>query len=133
MAKFSFDYDSTLSRTAIKKMAKKLIAEGHEIHVVTSRFEDTLKYADQKMAMSFNRDLFRVTDHLGIKRENIHFMNMVDKYTFFLENPGFLIHLDDDPMEILDINANTPVIGIVCDYKGKWLPDFSSVLEENGL
>lgn len=118
--KFSFDFDSTLSRRSVQHIAKLLIKAGHEVHIVTSRYEDTRAYADLKLASSFNGDLYRVTNRLGIKRENIHFMNMKDKYPFFLENPDFVFHLDDDKVEIDLIQTKTVVMGIICDYSAEW-------------
>jgi len=47
-------------------------------------------------------------------------MNMKDKYHFFLENPDFVFHLDDDVKEILLIQAQTVVMGILCDYSAEW-------------
>lgn len=113
--KLSFDFDSTLSRKAVQKFAKELIKEGHEIHIVTSRFEDPTRYTDPSIVEKGHRDLFRVCHYLNIPRERIHFMNMVDKFEFFLKNPDFVWHLDDDVIEINMINAFTTVKGVVCD------------------
>lgn len=127
----SFDFDSTLSRKSVRKIAKEFIKQGFEVHVVTSRYEDTTRWGNNPWSTTFNRDLFRVTDHLGIKRENIHFMDMVSKYKFFEKNPGFLFHLDDDPMEIIEINIETPEVkGILCTYTSNvWVEEVSKFLE----
>jgi len=104
----------------VQHIAKLLIKAGHEVHIVTSRYEDTAKYVMADCIGQCHVDLFRVSDRLGIKRENIHFMNMKDKYHFFLENPDFVFHLDDDVKEILLIQAQTVVMGILCDYSAEW-------------
>ena len=129
--KCSFDFDSTLSRRSVRKLAKEFIDKGYEVHVVTSRYEDTSRYAFIQRGSDFNKDLFRVTDHLGIKRENIHFVNMVSKYKFFQENPGFLFHLDDDSIEITEINIETPEVkGILCAYTSDvWITELTEFLD----
>ena len=114
MNKISFDFDATLSRESVQKIVKKFIEQGFEVHVVTARFEDTFRYENIEWRNINNKDLFRVTDHLGISRKNIHFMNLSPKYKFFQENEGFLFHFDDDVTEIEEINQNTSVTGIIC-------------------
>lgn len=114
MKKMSFDFDDTLSRKSVQKFAKEFIDRGFEIHIVTSRYVDTSRYENTDWQITNNKDLFRVVDHLGIPRENIHFMNMESKDGFFKENPDFLFHLDDNSEEITKINKNTDVPGILC-------------------
>jgi len=118
--KVSFDFDSTLSRKAVQKFAKELIQEGYEIHIVTTRYEDSYRYADPRFQTLEHRDLFRVCLYANISRENIHFTNMGDKFEFFKKNSDFLWHLDDDVIEINMINAFTSVKGIVCDKGMNW-------------
>lgn len=126
--KVSFDFDSTLSRKAVQKFAKELINEGYEVHIVTSRFEDPMRYADPRISESGHRDMFRVCHYLNIPRERIHFTNMEDKYIFFLNNPDFYFHLDDDIKEIDAINLHTPVKGVLCDLKSNWKEDLNKGL-----
>lgn len=118
--KVSFDFDSTLSRKAVQKFAKELMQEGYEVHIVTSRYEDPMRYADPRISETGHRDMFRVCHYLNIPRERIHFTNMKDKYNFFLTNSDFLFHLDDDIKEIETINAHTSVRGVLCDFKSGW-------------
>lgn len=118
--KVSFDFDSTLSRKAVQKVAKELIKEGYEVHIVTSRFENPMHYADPRFQTLGHKDLFRVCYYLNIPRERIHFMNMEDKFVFFFDNKDFLFHLDDDIEEIELINYETPVKGILCDFNSNW-------------
>ncbi len=118
--KVSFDFDSTLSRKSVQKLAKELKREGYDVHIVTSRFEDPMRYADPRIQEMGHRDLFRVCFYANIPRENIHFTNMADKYEFFKRNNDFVFHLDDDIIEINMINAFTTVKGIVCDKGLLW-------------
>jgi hypothetical protein len=124
--KISFDFDSTLTRKSVQKVAKELIARGDEVHIVTSRFEDTSRYADPRWSND-NRDLFRIAKHLGIKRENIHFMNMQDKSIFFLENSDFVVHLDDYEYEYEHLNTETEVSCVLCDNGQEWQKLFREI------
>ena len=38
--KVGFDFDSTLSRKDVQEFAKELVNDGHEVWIVTSRFDD---------------------------------------------------------------------------------------------
>ncbi len=125
--KISFDFDSTLSRKSVRKIAKELIARGDEVHIVTSRFEDPTRYADPKWVLKGHKDLFNVASRLGIPRNYIHFTNMQDKSEFFLENPDFVVHLDDDKEEFDAINYETAVGCILCDKGQEWQLPFKSI------
>jgi len=126
--KVSFDFDSTLSRKAVQEFAKELIQKGYEVHIVTSRFEDSMRYADPRFQILRHKDLFRVCYYLNIPREHIHFTNMDDKYPFFLNNPDFLFHLDDDIEEIEMINTQTSVKGVLCDKGQEWRKELNKGL-----
>lgn len=102
--KVSFDFDGTLARESIQRYAKELISKGIDVHIVTSRFENSQMYD--------NFDLFEVAREVGIKKENIHFSNMIDKCEFFKENPDFIWHLDDDYIELKFIQKATKVKAI---------------------
>jgi hypothetical protein len=110
--KVSFDFDSTLSRKDVQVLAKELVSEGHEVWIVTSRFSDEAA-RDKKWhwIKGQNQKLFDVAKDCGIKVENIHFTNMESK-SLFLEGKGFIFHLDDDDIELMDIlesNRSTEV------------------------
>jgi hypothetical protein len=105
--KVSIDFDSTLDRSDVQQFAKKLINDGFEVWIVTSR--TSLEYAKENLDQSSinrveksNLKLFMVADNLGIKREHIHFTNAQLKVEF-LEDKNFIFHLDDDGEELLAI------------------------------
>jgi hypothetical protein len=101
--KVSFDFDSTLSRKDVQSFAKDLVDSGHEVWIVTSRFDDkTILERGFIHAKNQNKILFEVADRCGIKRENIKFTNMEPK-SDFLKGKGFSFHLDDDEYELMDI------------------------------
>lgn len=94
----SFDFDSTLSRIDVQKYAKKLVDLGYEVWVCTSRADDETAF--QKFhKRDHNEDLWHIVDTIGIPRERVFFSYMKDKHHFFLQNPGFIWHMDDDVIE----------------------------------
>lgn len=131
--KVSFDFDSTLSRKAVQKYAKELMKRGYEVHIVTTRFEDPMRYTDPRWQILGHRDMFRVCFYLGIPRERIHFQNMADKFHYFQYNVDFLFHLDDDENEIESMNMFTNVVAIHCDKGMLWKEKLQEIILKKGL
>ena len=90
----SFDFDSTLGIPSIQKYAKYLVERGIEVWICTTR-----KTAEQAKNPTWNDDIFKVADEVGIKREHIIFTNLEMKVEF-LKDKNFLMHLDDDWTEL---------------------------------
>lgn len=104
MLKVSFDFDSTLDTPEMQELAKKLIKQGCEVWITTTR---TLFGSN---FVSNNEDVFRIASELGI-RNQIQFTNYEDKYEFVTE---FDLHFDDDEHEVDLINAHpSKCIGII--------------------
>ena len=59
--RLSFDFDSTLSKVRTQKLALKFIQAGHEVWIVTTRFEVPPVQADWN-----NVKLFAIAEALGI-------------------------------------------------------------------
>ena len=103
MEKVSFDFDSTLDREDVQKVAKHLVELGFEVWIVTSRVSDeTLKVRFLHTPPNWNKDLYEVADALGIRRSQIKFTEFEDKIEF-LKGKNFLFHLDDDSEELIQI------------------------------
>lgn len=101
--KVSFDFDSTLSRKDVQKFAKELVGEGHDVWIVTSRFStEEAKSKGWWWIEKNNQELYEVAKQCGIPEEKIVFTHMVDKIEF-LKGKGFLFHLDDDDIELMNI------------------------------
>jgi NADH pyrophosphatase NudC (nudix superfamily) len=117
--KVSFDFDNTLSRKDVQEFAKELVNEGHEVWIVTSRFDDETAEKNLNKSGLFagvvnqNQKLFKVAEQCGIKKENIQFTCMESK-SLFLEGKGFIFHLDDDDIELMDIHENNKFTGYKC-------------------
>jgi len=106
MAKVGFDFDNTLSRKMVQHYAKELIAQGHDVWIITSRASNNEAFTkdpwQKDRIIKANRKLFRVADNVGIPRSNIKFMNFKIKAEF-INGQGFAFHLDDDIDELVEI------------------------------
>ena len=101
--KVSFDFDSTLSRKDVQEFAKQLVNEGHEVWIVTSRFDDeSAMKKNWHWIEGQNQKVFEVAEYCGIKIEHIKFTCMESK-SIFLKDKGFVFHVDDDGIELMDI------------------------------
>ena len=105
--KVSFDFDSTLTIDTVQDFARSLIENGHEVWIVTQRFE----FKDHNGNSVNNKWVFEIAEEVGIKKEHIHFCNMSDKYHFFIDK-DFLFHLDDDIIDLDFIRTETKVFPI---------------------
>ena len=110
--KVSFDYDDTLSRVEVEEYAKRLVAEGHQVWIVTARpSEEHLKMTFKGGEKpDWNREVFEAAGRIGIPNERIKFMNYTDKIEFLRGN-GFTFHLDDDGYELYQIMLS----GDICE------------------
>jgi hypothetical protein len=117
--KVSFDFDGTLSRHDVQVYASSLVDDGHEVWIVTSRWDlDNLdrRWKSKKTGEPWeHQDLFEVAEWCGIKKEHIHFTNRKKKCQF-LEDNQFVFHLDDDDLELIEIMKNNIVKSINVDY-----------------
>lgn len=109
--KVSFDFDNTLTIDSVEDFAKRLVEEGHEVWIVTSR-----SHADD---LVYNKDLYDCAERVGIKKEHIHFCYSKNK-SEFLKDKGFLWHLDDDVIELSFIRTDTDVFPIWRRYGNDW-------------
>lgn len=103
--KISFDWDSTLAEKRQQKIAQKLIAEGHDVWIITSRCPNPPSQWGWD-----NKPLFSTADKLGISRDRIIFTSYKPKWEFLQD---FDMHFDDDQIEIELIEENTTCIGVL--------------------
>lgn len=120
MANISFDYDNTLSRKDIQSLAQRLISEGHNIFIVTTRL-DNLRKTKYK---NTNNDILHTVKRLGINPLNVIFTNQLPKHTFFVY-ADIQIHVDDNPKEVMGINSITNTKAFLTDY-----PDLEKRIKE---
>ena len=129
--KVSFDFDSTLSRKDVQEFAKELVNEGHEVWIVTSRFDDeSAMKKNWHWIKGQNQKLFDVAEDCGIKKENIHFTCMGSK-SIFIKNKGFVFHLDDDDFELMDIFESKDKCRAIHVNHFEWKETCKNILQKN--
>lgn len=119
MRPVSFDFDGTLSKPVVQEYCAELMARGHDVWVVTSRFDmlNVHRYADP--AHNNHDDLWAVCDSLGIPRWKVVFTNFTSKADYLRETK-VLWHLDDDFLELSDLKHSCPgTLGIQVN-SGSW-------------
>ena len=124
--KVSFDFDNTLSYKLVQDYAKSLINKGHEVFILTARYNEMKK--SFYVPNPTNEDLFEVAKKIGIKERNIIFTNMENKYTF-LNDTEVLFHLDDCWQTIKEINEITKVTAIDV-MQPKWKEQCNEILNK---
>ena len=98
-SKVSFDFDDTLSIERGKLLAKRIIAQGKVVYIVTRRQE------------SAGSEVYKIADELGIPRSRVFFTNGAYKWaTISRLNIG--THYDNNQTEIDLINKQTQSQGI---------------------
>jgi hypothetical protein len=101
--KVSFDYDATLSRKDVQEFAKELVEQGFDVWIVTSRTStEDIVARNWTWCLNQNEIVFEVAEECGIPKENIVFTDHTDKVNF-LKGKDFLLHLDDDVDELMEI------------------------------
>lgn len=104
--KVSFDFDSTLSENYIQEIAKRFIAFGDDVYIVTSRVSDNVPIIGIPQRDYSNKDLHAIADDLGIKHENRHFTQGAFK-SETIKSLGIELHFDDMEDEVEKINNET--------------------------
>lgn len=136
--KVSFDFDGTLGASkAIQEYAKELVNLGHEVHIVTRRYDSPTRYIEE-FNIKYGIDnverehsyLFTVAGEIGIRIDRIHFTNMEDKYLFF-KDKDFLWHLDDDSIECDMINRSVKTRAICCFGNSTWKNKCNKLINNN--
>ena len=92
--KVSIDFDDTLSTPRGQALAKRLINEGKEVHIVTRR-QSTASLA-----------VYAIADKLGIPHSSVHFTNGKMKWEM-IKRLGIGTHYDNNQAELDLIKKNT--------------------------
>lgn len=123
--KVSFDFDGTLDKPIVQKFAQDLLLCGYDVYITTQRQNNKLA-----PSLSWNDDLFEISDSIGIKRNNIIFCNLESKYKI-IKDMNFIFHLDDSFTEIDLLKEHTD-IKTVCIFGNKyWKYDCQKILDNN--
>ena len=97
--KVSFDFDDTLSTARGQALAKRLMAEGKDVHIITRRQE------------SASAEVYKVAKELGIPRSKVHFTNGKMKWET-IKRLGIDVHYDNNQDEISLIDKNTQAVPV---------------------
>lgn len=121
MSKVAFDFDGTLEFENVQAYAKKLIDQGIEVWIVTTRWDESCK-TESPVYYAVHGDriwkeVFEVADRLGIKREHIRFNNYQYKHTYFKDNRDFVWLLDDNYDEHKLCEGIIPTVDVM---SGDW-------------
>lgn len=92
--KVSFDYNDTLDTPRGQEIAKRLIHEGKEVHIVT------------RLRENMGGGVKRLAQELGIPLNHVHFTEGHLKWKT-LKTLGISTHYDNNQDEIDAINKNT--------------------------
>ena len=97
--KVSIDFDDTLETERGKELAKRLIAEGKTVYIVTRRQQ------------SASEEVYKVADELGIPKSRVKFTNGAYKWET-IKHYGIGTHYDNNSREIELINSKTTARGV---------------------
>lgn len=126
--KVSFDFDGTLEFGDVQEYAAELIAQGIEVWVVTTRWDENHKH---KYPMNATLDdLWEVVDRIGIPRHCVRFTCMEWKYTY-LNGTSFAWHLDDNPEEFSKAKAHGCSVPMIQVDSNGWMIKCDRLLKRN--
>lgn len=97
--KVSIDFDDTLDTERGKELAKRLIAEGKTVYIVTRRQQ------------SASEEVYKVAEELGIPKSRVKFTNGAYKWET-IKHYGIGTHYDNNSREIELINSKTTAKGV---------------------
>lgn len=121
------DFDGTLSRADVQKYVKRLIFHGHDVFILTSRYDDL--HAHNYPINPQNADLYNVASACYIPLHRVIFMNMRSKYEY-LFNSIVDIHIENDNVEIEEILHHTKTNCIDVNKKD-WFKNLEILLRQD--
>ena len=106
--KVSIDFDDTLETERGKELAKRLIAEGKTVYIVTRRQQ------------SASEEVYKVADELGIPKSRVKFTNGAYKWET-IKHYGIGTHYDNNSREIELINSKTTAKGVKFAFQDSYI------------
>ena len=103
--KISFDVDGVLDTPQGIELAKRKIAEGHRVYIITARNEE-------RMAA----EVYAIARELDIPRLRVYFTNGEDKWRT-IQRLGIELHYDNNSEQIDKIDENTKGRGELVNYE----------------
>lgn len=107
--KIAFDFDGTLEFENVQEIAKELIELDHDVHIVTTRWDEEHKhnyqmysFLSQQEKDNIHKQLYEIAEKLHIP---YHFINMEYKAKFLKDN-DFEMLIDDNYDERKSLDKN---------------------------
>ena len=102
--KISFDVDGVLDTPQGMALARRKIANGDRVYIITARNEE-------RMAA----EVYAIANELGIPRLRVYFTNGADKWKT-IQSLGIELHYDNNQEQIDKINDETDADGSMVEY-----------------
>lgn len=104
--KISFDFDDTLTHEEVQKCAVELRKQGHEIYILTARFNDKYDEDGQPIGWGkdWNDDLKELASILEIPRDRWLFAGIGSK-SHLAKIHHIELHLDDSRDHVNDVGT----------------------------
>ena len=93
--KISFDVDGVLDTPQGMALARRKIANGDRVYIITARNESTM-----------SAKVYEIAKELGIPRLRVYFTNGADKWKT-IQSLGIELHIDNNEEQVNKIKENT--------------------------
>ena len=93
--KISFDVDGVLDTPQGMALARKKIANGDRVYIITARNEERM-----------SEEVYAIAKELGIPRLRVYFTNGADKWKT-IQSLGIELHIDNNEEQVNKIKENT--------------------------
>jgi hypothetical protein len=93
--KISFDVDGVLDTPQGMALARRKIANGDRVYIITARNEERM-----------SAEVYAIANELGIPRLRVYFTNGADKWKT-IQSLGIELHIDNNEEQVNKIKENT--------------------------
>ena len=93
--KISFDVDGVLDTPQGMALARRKIANGDRVYIITGRNEERM-----------SAEVYAIANELGIPRLRVYFTNGADKWKT-IQSLGIELHIDNNEEQVNKIKENT--------------------------
>jgi 3-deoxy-D-manno-octulosonate 8-phosphate phosphatase KdsC-like HAD superfamily phosphatase len=102
--KISFDVDGVLTTPQGMALARRKIANGDRVYIITARNESTM-----------SARVYEIAKELGIPRLRVYFTNGADKWKT-IQSLGIELHIDNNEEQVNKIKENTDTRAELVSY-----------------
>jgi len=102
--KISFDVDGVLDTPQGMALARRKIANGDRVYIITGRNEERM-----------SAEVYAIANELGIPRLRVYFTNGADKWKT-IQSLGIELHIDNNEEQVNKIKEQTDSDAELVDY-----------------